>query len=287
MTNLFQTTRFKILFVSILAKPILFFFQIFKLKTKVVCKRKGIWWELDLEEAIDFCLWLTHDYEPDLTKSFKNNISNRNIILDIGANAGIHTLYLASLAGKDGKVYAIEATKWGIEKIERNLNLNPELKDRVEIHHLFLTQNSSSQVPSNVSASWKISLNLRHPERNELDQGFSKSVDGAKIISLDEWVTQNNINHIDFIKLDVDGFEVEILKGASETIKQQQPKIYMELSPIHYEKKAIKFEEQVELITNAGYILKTTQDKYLSKNAIEIKRQIPRGVLINVLGVPE
>jgi FkbM family methyltransferase len=286
MLHFYKTTKFKITFLRVLSTPLFVFFKFFRISPIVKVKRKGIYWNLDLTEAIDYCLWLTGDYEPELTKSFKEKIRPGDIILDIGANSGIHTLFLASLVGDNGHVHALEATEWGLTKIKNHLELNPQLKSRVTLHHVFLTDESEKKLDQ-ISASWKINASSKDPERNPLDQGFPKSTLGSRTITLDEWSKINHLSKVNYIKLDVDGNEVSILRGGLKFLHSYGPAVYMELSPIHYENQSEKFQDQILLIQNLGYKIFSLCGDSFPRDPKEIEITIPRGVLVNVLGVRE
>jgi FkbM family methyltransferase len=282
--SFFQTTRFKIKLVRWLSRPIVLIFRIFQWPILVKVRRGGINWELDLNEAIDFCLWLTSDYEPELNHYIQSNIKAGDIVIDIGANIGVHTLRIAQMVGATGHVFAIEATEWAYHKLKKQLALNPELGKRVTPIHAFLLGHDD-QAPTAVSASWSVKESIDNPQRNELDQGLSKNLENAMVKTLDELILSLNLSKLNYIKLDVDGHEVSVLKGATKTFDKFAPKVLMELSPIHYDQHhKYKFRDQIDFFLSRNYqIINLANNRILPSDAGKIEEMIPYGVLENVI----
>ena len=76
------------LIASILQLPIILFFKIFKKSTKIFVVRNEINWLIDLNEGIDFSIFLTGRFEYDISSFIKQNVSKNDIVFDIGANIG-------------------------------------------------------------------------------------------------------------------------------------------------------------------------------------------------------
>src|SRR2546423_1295891 len=92
---------------------------------QVTVIRQGVKWTLDLNEGIDFSIWLLGGFEPQTLRQYEKLVKPGSTVIDIGANVGAHTLPFARLVGKSGRVVAFEPTKWAIGKLKRNLELNP------------------------------------------------------------------------------------------------------------------------------------------------------------------
>jgi hypothetical protein len=90
------------------------------------CRRGGVNWRLDLDEGIDLCICVLGAYEPGTRAAYSSLIKEGDVVLDIGANIGAHTLHFARLVGPSGRVYAIEPTDYAAERLQMNLALNPQ-----------------------------------------------------------------------------------------------------------------------------------------------------------------
>ena len=85
-----------------------------------VFNRGSYKWELDLKEGIDFSIFIQGCFEPEVIKTYKKHIKEGDIVIDIGANIGAHTLPIANLLDHEGKIYALEPTKFAYSKLKNN-----------------------------------------------------------------------------------------------------------------------------------------------------------------------
>jgi FkbM family methyltransferase len=137
-----------------------------------------------------------------------------DIVLDCGACWGETTLYFAHEVGEDGKVYAFEFVPANLEIFNQNINYNPHLKDRIELV-LQPVWNISDEILTFSDFGPGSNVN-----KNDSTQEGAQT---CKTISIDDFVKRQNINKIDFIKMDIEGAEINALKGAINTIKTFRP----------------------------------------------------------------
>lgn len=245
-------------------------------------KRSGLSWDLDLREGIDFSIWLLGAYEPDLAKCYENILPRGATVLDVGANVGAHTLRLARSVGPSGKVHAFEPTGFAIGKLKRNLALNPEVSQVVEAHHMFLGEKDSPDAPSKICASWP--LGSQPPGELSEFCGLPQSTDGAVSMRLDTFVENARLQRIDFVKLDVDGHEAEVLAGGVKTIEQFYPDFVVELAPFVPQASGWSFGQLVSYFTDHGYCFHSiTNGLSLPRQSDQLLREIPAGTSLNVL----
>ena len=114
-------TKYKIFIASLLQLPIVFFLKILKKPSQLFINRNGINWFADLNEGIDFSIFLTGKFEHENSNFFKKTICKNDIVFDIGANIGAHTLPIANYVGECGMVHAFEPTKYAYEKQKRKI----------------------------------------------------------------------------------------------------------------------------------------------------------------------
>ena len=173
------------------------------------------------------------------------------IVFDIGANIGSHTLPLARLVGPRGKVFAFEPTDFALKKLRTNLALNNHLEKSIVLIKAFVGANTDARPVDSVYASW----NLDDKEADPVHGAIAFSIKETPIVTVDEFVVTNSIQRVDIFKIDVDGFEVDVVKGAKETIRKFKPYIIIELCPFIFEKYGFNIDELIQFFIANNYIL--------------------------------
>ena len=236
-------TKSKIFIAKIISKLITFFIS----KNQTVVRNK-IKWNLNLNEGIDLSIFLFGNSEKkilNLSKLF----SKRNdplIIIDIGANIGSVSLILAKKF-KDSKVYAIEPTNYAFNKLSTNLDLNDDLKDRVFLKQLFVSENKK---PQKVWSSWNFE---KSNNKHQKHMGTLKEIKQNSYIRLEEFIETEKLTSVDFIKLDVDGHELDVLKSGEKSLAKIKPVIFIEIAPYLYPEFGYSCEELIKFIKNLNY----------------------------------
>lgn len=251
-----------------------------------ICRRRGINWKLDLDEGIDLCIYLLGSYEPRVVNRYSVIIREGDVVFDIGANIGAHTLHFARLVGDRGRVYAFEPTDYCAKKIGENLALNPNLAGRVSFMQYFLVSEAAQTVPTRVYSRWPVSE--RHADLHEEHCGKPETLAAAAAHTADEVCLAANIARLDFVKIDVDGFESSVLAGFREGIRRFRPIILIELAPFLFRgKDDPEFANFVRLICGLGYrFTDAATGQNLSDDSAEIRRQIPKGGSMNCILYP-
>jgi FkbM family methyltransferase len=250
---------------------------------QVEVRRGGVRWCLDLEEGIDFSIYLLGAFERSTVATLRALVKPGDVVLDIGANIGAHTLGLAKNVGATGKVYAFEPADFAFQKLLRNLALNPELEQRTRASQVML--GSGADKPrSGVYASWPLEkVDSVHPKH----RGRFVSTQGASADTLDKFVEREKIGRIDFIKMDVDGNELPVLQGGRRVLREQRPTIVLEMSPYVHAEEQNSFAAMIELLKGLRYKIEDARNrKTLPLDAAALERLIPDGAGINVVALP-
>ena len=104
-------------------------------------------------------------------------------------------------------------------------------------------------------ASFKLGSNSGVGGQGKIDDTWWSECEQVKVRmeTLDSYVLNHNINHLDLIKLDVDGFEGKVIRGALETLRRLQPKIIMEVAPAWTEMRGDDIKAILKVIEQLGY----------------------------------
>lgn len=142
-------------------------------------------------------------------------VEKGDTVLDIGACWGDTALYFANLTGDQGKVYSFEFIPDNIKLFKINTHFNPNVNSQIEL------------IPNPVSnVSGQTIYFMDHgPGSIVKFEPFEEQTGSTTTISIDDFVKSNNINTIDFIKMDIEGAESFALEGALETIRKFKPKL--------------------------------------------------------------
>ena len=181
----------------------------------------------------DFCLFILGNdatispwlllkgvYEPHLTSFLNRKTKPGMTVVDIGANMGY---YSALFASKGACVHAFEPNPQLQEVLRKNIYLNAgSLTPQCAVNQCAvgaLEDTLSMKFPRWLTGGGSILNEERH--QDFLDLGHNESVK-INIITLDKYVKLNNLKRIDIIKVDVEGYEEEVLKGATELIRRSK-----------------------------------------------------------------
>jgi len=243
--------------------------------------RDGITYDLDLSQGIDFAIYLGGIFERGTAIALSKLTEPSALVLDIGANIGAHTLRLAKMVGPHGRVMAFEPTDFAFRKLRRNLDLNPALASRVEASHCFLTASDGTTVPDAIYSSWPLAT---EPGLHAKHLGREMQTKSAKARSLDSVLAECGDRKVQLVKLDVDGFECDVLRGATLLLRDARPIFVMELAPYVLEERGTSLDQLLSYFIPNGYLFYDERTrKRLPSAAMELQGLVASGESMNVI----
>ena len=163
-------------------------------------------------------------HELNTIKKFSNK--NKILFIDCGCNYGFYSFYTASLS-ENNLILSIEASKDTSDEFIKNLNLNG-----------FKNINFFNNAVSNTideTISFYESVNDWESSQTHNNFNFASELK-VKSIKIDSLVKEYSLNdYVVIIKLDVEGNEINVIKGALEVIKKSEPLIIIEFSKYIFE----------------------------------------------------
>ncbi len=157
-------------------------------------------------------MWLMYNSWVDWEEFnlIKNYVKAGDVVLDIGANMGYYSLWMSRFTGVNGKVYAFEPDETNYARLENNIDIN-QLSDYI------LSEKIAVGAENGVVSFTTGFDGENHIAANKEDNTFS-----VLVIKLDTYLENKAIDHIAYLKIDVEGFELAVLHGCSEMLKKKR-----------------------------------------------------------------
>jgi FkbM family methyltransferase len=184
----------------------------------------GLRYRCDLTSYLEWNLAALRGYEEDEKNAFLALFppERRALALDIGANVGAHSVRFAQIFRR---VVAFDPNPITFKRLQTNLALNPQLN--VEPHNIGLGEESGKL------AFYQPKVDFWNQGTGTFDPDFAP--DEYNLIELpvirgDDFLAENGIGRVDAIKMDVQGFEPQVICGLRATIARDRPLIWLEIS---------------------------------------------------------
>lgn len=213
----------------------------------------GILMNLDISEFLQAHLYLYGSYELPSVRFIRRVVKPGDVVVDVGAQIGYITLAMATLAPGKVTVYAFEPEPLNIQRLRSNIALNPGVDVRIV---------EKAVSDSNGAIRLYLSKDHNAGTHSTISGGTNVSGDYVEIpaVTLDTYVRDQNIAALRLIKIDVEGGEYEVIKGAHETLTSLRPIVLMELSDALQESRGFSTVEFKTLMKQFGYSAYTIAD---------------------------
>jgi FkbM family methyltransferase len=180
-------------------------------KNSTVMEVNGVKMHINMRDTgLSQALYLYHTHEPVSTEYFRKTLKPGMTVLDIGANIGYFALLEAKIVGRKGKVYAVEPVSENISFLERNAALNNfsnievfrfAIGDKTKLTKIHVMKKR------NYSSMWNV------------DRGSKRiSSEDVQETTVDAFLKNKSMP--DVVRMDVEGYEYNILKGMWNTLKK-------------------------------------------------------------------
>lgn len=215
----------------------------------------GIVWLADEDIAIytsadnyiEWTILSTGTYEDEINKLIKISLGPGDVALDIGGNIGLQSIRMSKSVGENGKIFAFEPLTHLQEKFSRNIKLNKA--DNVKLFPYAL---------SNIESEADFHINKGNWNQGTFN--ISNNQEGTEIQHViikvaDEIPNIKALNSLDLVKIDVEGYEYQVLLGLKQTINKHKPRIIFEYDSNYWQANGQSINECFGFLSGLGYTL--------------------------------
>ena len=242
-------SKFSSIFTKALPPP-----NFYKKKTFKKIKRDKVNFYVDVSDYMQWYLFadITDNSWLYAYNSLKKK--SRFNVIDIGSNVGAFTLKLAKKCYENKKefnIYSFEPNKHIFKTFENNIKLNKKVSNYIKYFEKALG-NSNSTVDLLLNKENSGGSRIIDSSSDLISQENSSTVEQIK---LDDFIEINNINFVDFIKIDVEGFEPFVLDGSTRTLEKFKPDLYIEISPEWFKELGRSSSDLLNSLESMGYVI--------------------------------
>ncbi len=171
------------------------------------------------------CLYVSGVIDPNEFWFIRSYLTPGMVVIDIGANEGIYSLYAAKLVHETGLVLAVEPS--ARERKVLAVNITSNSINNIRVCEVAISDNIGTALLKIAEPEHAGQNTLGNFEYSEVQQ---ISMEMVNVITLDHLVERENLQKIDLIKLDSEGYEPQILRGGIESILKFKPVLMLEVN---------------------------------------------------------
>lgn len=180
--------------------------------------RNEINYKLDISDVVDWFIYF--GLKDDAHDALFKMCNEDNVVFDVGTNIGSVLMNIAKKVGINGRVYGFEPDPANYKKCMTNMRLN-------NFKNISVLNSGLGEKKSNVFLKVDVDDNRG---MNRVEKNKSENSVQITLTTMDDFVIENNIKKLDLIKIDVEGYEYNVLKGAQKTITSLRPKMFIEIN---------------------------------------------------------
>jgi len=225
--------------------------------SEVTAETDGIRFQLDLRDDVQRAIYFAC-YEPRDLERILPLVPAGGTCVDVGANVGFYTLHFAKRVGPGGRVLALEPDPRNAARLRGNLALN-RFEAKVEVAEAAVSDRDGRAVlhrSDEAHSGWG-SL-AGHP-------GESASLE-VPVTTLDSFLESRGIARVDFLKADVEGSEIELLRGAERALRGRRiGRLFIEFNGVRLAARGLGLAEFLVPLEAAGYRPAATHERLVER----------------------
>lgn len=226
--------------------------QKYKIETIINDYDENLKFNIDTSSYIEWVTFFKGYYEPEVTKVIKDNTKQGDIIVDVGANVGIHTTIMAKCVGSKGRVFAFEPHPKIANRLKNNIDLNNQ--NQVKIIKKGLS-NEKKKVDFYIHKNDRTHKGNSTFYKDHL--GRNKKKIKIEVNTLDNFINNNKkiIDNLNLIKIDTEGNDFNVLLGSKKTLNKFSPDIIFKYDNESWSLAGYDFEDAFHCLNQNDYKL--------------------------------
>ncbi|MBU8896330.1 hypothetical protein DRW03_27750 [Corallococcus sp. H22C18031201] len=209
----------------------------------------GIRFEVMLGDNLQRHLFFCGSYEPELHALLMAELRGGGVLVDVGANIGVHCLPVARMLqdGSRGRVFAFEAAPDTAERLRR-VALRNGVAESLEVVQVALGDRPrTAQLRSSAELG-------AHDVGVRSLYGTGEQAIAVQVTTFDAWAEARPLERWDVLKMDVEGAEAEVLRGMLATLKARRPRLLViEVVDSLLRRAGSSRDEVMALLASVGY----------------------------------
>jgi len=213
----------------------------------VKVRRLGLRLELDLRDNLQRALYATGTYEPALVRFLHDELRHGDVMVDVGAHIGVHALTVAARLRRlgGGSVVAFEPAHDSAAKLRAAATRN-----RLE---LTVVEAALGAEPGTADLRADPAYDAADAGVRSL-HGRGTRVQSVPVTTFDAWAAEARLGRLDLVKLDVEGAELEALRGMAGSLSRLRPRaLVVEVKRRVLERAGLDADEVREYLDRLGY----------------------------------
>ena len=193
----------------------------------------------------ELSIYQSLDGEKSFLQKFLNRINDKTVFYDVGANIGMYSLCAAKYKVSPRFIYSWEPEPFNFKRLKENIDLNG-------------IKNITAFPIALGSENTVLGLRTDAKEPGSLTPSFTRESSGSVSVQVargDDWVSEKKLQLPSIMKIDVEGYEFNVLKSFKKTIIKSKPIIFLEIHPEFLENLGIKKQQVLSFLHDLNYTI--------------------------------
>lgn len=208
-------------------------------------ERDGIKLRLNISNVVDHLKYFS--FKDEGFENFRKKIQDSFTILDIGGNIGVTCIEFAKVTPK-GKVIVFEPSLSNFKRLRENIGLN-------KFENIISVNMGIGDNPGQFNLYNVVNSNPGMKRILEIEDVSDFESESIIIDTLDNQLNQLNIQEVNAIKIDVEGFEFKVLQSATFILKKHHPILFIELDDSNLKGQKSSAIELVSFLKELNYVI--------------------------------